>query len=874
MKGLATTFLFLALVACLPSSSFAFSRHEGFAHWNREATLTLHPTSFPAGSDFNLNAQFAMSDWNAVPGTDFRFSVNSFNCDPNDHSDNSSNCVAFTSDLPAGTLGVTITNNSCGFFGGLPEILCNADVKFNANVSWVPDTNVDEFSYGPPFSFRGVARHEFGHVLGLCHEDGQGRVVTMNSRYNPGGYVAANLHWDDRAGMRQIYPGAGSEIDLIAYMWKKPTIDVAGCASADTAPVPVDSIPTRANTGDSVFIEYSIENAGNVSAGSSIIGFYLSTNNIISTSDVLIYEILMPSFPAYHNATFRHLIPTIPWDVPTGTYFLGICLDHNAEITESREFNNCAVAPGSIFITPGIRDTLQLSTSNFRVNEGGGNAPITITRTGTRNQDDISVTLTTSNGTAMAGSDYTAVSQVVSFGPGGDTTTKTVNIPIRNDATFEGDEFLNLALSAPTGGAALGSPSTGILVITDDDPQPSLSINDVTVTEGNSGTTNAVFTVSLSPASGQTVVVNFSTANGSAEAGSDYVANSGIVAFSIGETTKTITVQVNGDTLNELNETFFVNLSDAANATIADGQGVGTIINDDDPLPSISINDVTVTEGNTGMVNAIFTVSLSSASNQTVTVNFTTADGTATAGSDYVANSGSVTFNPGETSKPTSVAIIGDTVVEANETFFVNLTIATNATIAKGQGVGTIVNDDSPVFVPIKAPLHFDADFDGDGKADIAIYRDGMWFIIRSSDGGVSTAGWGGAMQDIPVLADYDGDGKADFAVYRDGDWFVIRSSDGGVTARGWGGLPQDIPVPADYDGDGKTDIAVYRDGGWYIIRSSDGGLTLVGWGVAQDIPVPADYDGDGKTDIAVYRDGGWYIIRSSDGGLMLVGWE
>jgi hypothetical protein len=89
------------------------------------------------------------------------------------------------------------------------------------------------------------------------------------------------------------------------------------------------------------------------------------------------------------------------------------------------------------------------------------------------------------------------------------------------------------------------------------------------------------------------------------------------------------------------------------------------------------------------------------------------------------------------------------------------------------------------------------------------------------------------------VHVDFDGDGKSDIAVYRDGGWYILRSSDGGGTYMEWGGLPQDIPVPADYDGDGKADVAVYRDGTWFIIRSSDGAWTLVGWGgLAQDIPL------------------------------------
>jgi len=127
-------------------------------------------------------------------------------------------------------------------------------------------------------------------------------------------------------------------------------------------------------------------------------------------------------------------------------------------------------------------------------------------------------------------------------------------------------------------------------------------------------------------------------------------------------------------------------------------------------------------------------------------------------------------------------------------------------------------------------------DFDGDGRADIAVYRDGTWFIHRSSDGGATTVGWG-SVGDIPVAADYDGDAITDIAVYRDGTWFIHRSSDGGVTTVGWGS-EGDTPVPADYDGDGITDIAVYRDGTWFIHRSSDDGATTVGWGSVGDIPI------------------------------------
>src|SRR5262249_19314869 len=188
-------------------------------------------------------------------------------------------------------------------------------------------------------------------------------------------------------------------------------------------------------------------------------------------------------------------------------------------------------------------------------------------------------------------------------------------------------------------------------------------------TEGNSGTTSANFTVSLSVPFTQTVSINWVTADGTAVAGSDYTAGSGTLTFPPGGTSKTVTVAVLGGTTHEPNETFFVNLSHPPNATIGDGQGLGTI-SDDDPAPLLAISDVSVLES---AGPAVFTVSLSAASGWTVTVNYATQSFTATAGSDFTTTSGTLTFAPGETSKTVAVPIIDDTVQESDEIFFVNL---------------------------------------------------------------------------------------------------------------------------------------------------------------------------------------------------------
>jgi hypothetical protein len=423
-----------------------------------------------------------------------------------------------------------------------------------------------------------------------------------------------------------------------------------------------------------------------------------------------------------------------------------------------------------------------------------------------------------SAGSATAGRDYTSVWGNLNWAAG-DLSSKTFTVPIKDDSLNENNETISLALSSPTGGATLGSQKTAALTILDDDPLPSVSISDVSVVEGNSGTTPANFTVSLSAPSGKTVSVSWKTTQGTATSGVDYsFINSSTVTFLAGQTSKTISVNVKGDTDPEPDETFFVTLFNPNEATIAKTDGTGTIINDDgaspagtlqfgaptysvnenggqatiavkrtggsngavsvqyattagtatsgsdyddaggtlswadgdtadktftvavkddslnelnetinlnlsnptggaalggssgvltilddDQKPTISIDDVSKAEGNSGATSFDFTVTLSTPSGQVVSVDYTTLGGTAVLGSDYQLASGTLTYNPGETQKQLTVLVNGDTQDEPDKTFTVELSKPVNVTYAKYQGLGTIVNDDA-VGAPV---IHF-----------------------------------------------------------------------------------------------------------------------------------------------------------------------
>ena len=542
-----------------------------------------------------------------------------------------------------------------------------------------------------------------------------------------------------------------------------------------------------------------------------------------------------------------------------------------------------------------------VSISDVSVAEGvSGGADVTFNVSLSAPSDQaVTVEYKTTDGAAVAGSDYVGGAGTVTFAPG--ETLKTVTVSVSGDAVVELDENFTVDLSNAQN--AVIADSQGVGTITNDD-SAALSINDVTLAEGAAGTTSFTFTVTLSAAVDSPFSVDFATADGTATtADGDYQAASGALNFSgaAGET-QTITVLAGGDAKAEPDETFLVNLSNVAaggrGVTLADNQGVGAITNDDASSgPALTITDVTMSEGVRGTTRFTFTVTLTEASSGPVTVRYATSDGTAvavqqnhgsgeeededndedeqedngegeeTAGAaswnsdggngngrsgpgDYVGVSGALTFagQAGET-KTITVIVLGDKKVEADETFYVGLTDAVGAAIADAQGVGTIQNDDR-----LSTPTLWD--------------RASSHFYVRGSNStGIADRVFGyGAPQSnwTPLSGDWNGDGDDGVGVYdpatgafylRDAidEGFADYALGYGANGKGW------IPLAGDWDGDGVDTVGAYdpATSAFYLRNSLTSGVADVAYGFGAPHagwqPLVGDWDGDGVDTVGLY---------------------
>ena len=335
---------------------------------------------------------------------------------------------------------------------------------------------------------------------------------------------------------------------------------------------------------------------------------------------------------------------------------------------------------------------LQLSSAIYTVSEAGIKATITVTRSGPTSPI-VGVTYATSDGTASAGSDYGVSSGTLSFTAG--QISRTFTVPITNDTIDEANETVNLILSNPTGGAQLGPQNTALLTITDNDAGGVLRFKTATYSVSEVGPV-ATITVTRSGGTASAVTVAYATSNGTASAGSDYSTTSGTLNFTAGQISRTFTVPITNDTIDEANETVNLILSNpTGGATLGTpGTAVLTIV-DNDTGGALRFSAATYSVSEVGPLVTI-TVTRSGGTASAVTVAYATGNGTAGTGSDYTATSGTLTFNAGETSKSFTIPILNDGLAEGNET--VNLTLSNptgSATLSSPiTAVLTLVDDE------------------------------------------------------------------------------------------------------------------------------------------------------------------------------------
>ncbi len=344
----------------------------------------------------------------------------------------------------------------------------------------------------------------------------------------------------------------------------------------------------------------------------------------------------------------------------------------------------------------------QLTIADVSILEGTGGS-VTAVFTVTLSPDSsqtVTVDYATSDGTAVSPGDYTNSSNTLTFTPG--DTEKFINVAISTDGDDESDETFTVTLSNPSNAAILDETAVGTII--DDDGLPALTINDVIVSEGT-GTNSAVFDVTLSPAATNQVTVDYTTVDGTAAAGSDFTAQSDTLTFAIGETSKQITIPILSDNYDEgSSEDFTVQLSNEVNANLNDATGLGTITDNETATLSHNFGPI-VTEGNSGTTPATFTVTLSTPAAFIVTVDYAISDGIgdtgAIHGEDFTgAISGTLTFQPGDTSKTYSVDVVGDLQLEQDERFHALISNA-NVSISVNGSYGQILNDDGNViFLP------------------------------------------------------------------------------------------------------------------------------------------------------------------------------
>lgn len=712
---------------------------------NTSTSVLSFVVSLSAASGQTVSAAFATADGSAVAPADYT---------------TASGSVSFAPGSTQATIAITVASDTLDEADETMTVLLSAPVNASLGVSTGAGTITDDDA-SPALSIAaasvtegtgGTVSASFNVTLSAA----SGRSVTA-AYATSDGTALAGAALDYLAASGGLTFPAGTTLQVLTVVVNGDTLDepaetftvtlsspvnaTLGTASA-TGTITDDDAPPAISVADATTVE------GN--GGTTTVTFTASLSAVSGQAVTAAWATAPGSAATPADYATASGTVTIPAGQSSATFTVSVVGDTLDEADET--FTVTLSAPvnatlGDASGTGTITDDdapPALSVADVTVTEGNAGsfgALVTVTLSVASGQT-VTASYATSDGTAVAGADYTSASGTLTFPAG--TTTQTFAVTVLGDTLDELDETVNVTLLAPVNATLLDAAA--IVTLTDEDDTPTLSIGDVSVTEGTAAAQSATFTVSLSAASGRTVSVAWATSGGSAISGTDFTAGSGTLTFAPGVVTQSFAVAISGDALDEANETFTITLSAPAAANIADGTAIGTIL-DDDAQPELTLSDATVTEGNAGSTTASFTLTLSAASGQVVSVAWATSDGSAIAGLDYSASSGTATFPAGTTSQVVTVNVTGDTVDEANETFTVTLSAPVAVTIADGSGLGTITDDDG-------APQLSIADISGtEGNAGSSTFTFAVTLLPAS--GQVVTVAWATADGSALAGADY-----------------------------------------------------------------------------------------------------------------------
>jgi hypothetical protein len=450
-----------------------------------------------------------------------------------------------------------------------------------------------------------------------------------------------------------------------------------GVADSDPATVsvtiaPVNDAPTVADLVAPVDVE---EGSGDVTRDLS--GAFADVD--LTSGDTLTYTASSDN-PALVTASVAGSVLHLTFaSGQTGAAIITVDARDSAGASASQAFD--------VTVQPSALPAVSIADASVTEGNTGGKAlKLTLTLSEPSAQN-VTVRYETADRTALAGADYTRASGTATFKPG--ATSVILAITVAGDLLDEDDETFAVTLSDPDGARLNRATATAAIV---DNDTASLRVADASAEEGVAAASGLAFAVTLSVPAARDVTVAYATTGRTATAGADFMPVSGSITIPAGQNAATLTVPIVDDRTYEANETFDLQLSNPAGAALGDGAARGTIV-DDDPMPRVSIEDVTATETNKG-TKAILTVTLSAPAERTLKIPYATADGTAVAGSDYTAKSGKVSIAAGSTSAQFAVTLVGDLTPEPDEAFMVNLLPTAGVEIARGTATVTIVDND------------------------------------------------------------------------------------------------------------------------------------------------------------------------------------